>query len=107
MLMKRAFLLLTIFSLLIPSVCAAQKDKEKSKLDGKGSVNAHIIDGSTTENMPQVTVQLFELPDTTFIYGTVTDNEGWFNIKKVPVGEFLLRYSFMGYSTQEFSFKTV
>lgn len=106
-LMKKAFLLLTIFSLLIPQVCAAQKDKEKSKLDGKVSVNAHIIDGSTTENMPQVTVQLFELPDTTFIYGTVTDNEGWFNIKKVPVGEFLLRYSFMGYSTQEFSFKTV
>ena len=105
--MKKAFLLLTIFSLLIPSVCAAQKDKEKSKLDGKCSVNAHIIDGSTTENMPQVTVQLFELPDTTFIYGTVTDNEGWFNIKKVPVGEFLLRYSFMGYSTQEFTFKTV
>lgn len=107
-LMKKAFLLLTIFSILIPSVCAAQKnDKEKSKLDGKVSVNAHIIDGSTTENMPQVTVQLFELPDTTFLYGTVTDNEGWFNIKKVPVGEFLLRYSFMGYSTQEFSFKTV
>jgi len=105
--MRKAFLLLTIFSLLIPSVCAAQKDKEKSKLDGKTTVNAHIIDGSTTENMPQVTVQLFELPDTTFIYGTVTDNEGWFNIKKVPVGEFLLRYSFMGYSTQEFSFKTV
>ena len=105
--MKKAFLLLTIFSLLIPSVCAAQKDKEKSKLDGKCSVNAHIIDGSTTENMPQVTIQLFELPDTTFLYGTVTDNEGWFNIKKVPVGEFLLRYSFMGYSTQEFTFKTV
>lgn len=103
--MRKAFLLLTIFSLLIPTVCAAQK--EKTKLDGKVSVNAHIIDGSTTENMPQVTVQLFELPDTTFLYGTVTDNEGWFNIKKVPVGEFLLRYSFMGYSTQEFSFKTV
>ena len=108
MFMRKAFLLLTIFSLLIPSVCAAQKnDKEKSKLDGKCSVNAHIIDGSTTENMPQVTIQLFELPDTTFIYGTVTDNEGWFNIKKVPVGEFLLRYSFMGYTTQEFTFKTV
>ncbi|MBO7437162.1 MAG: TonB-dependent receptor [Bacteroidaceae bacterium] len=105
--MRKAFLLLTLFSLLIPTVCAAQKEKEKSKLDGKVSVNARIIDGSTTENMPQVTVQLFELPDTTFLYGTVTDNEGWFNIKKVPVGEYLLRYSFMGYSTQEFSFKTV
>lgn len=107
--MKRAFLLLTIFSLLIPSVCAAQKDsaKEKSKLTGKASVNGHIIDGSTTENMPQVTIQLFELPDTSFIYGTITDNEGWFNIKKVPAGEFLLRYSFMGYNTQEFSFKVI
>ncbi len=106
--MRKSLLLLTLFSILIPSVCAAQKDsKEKPKLDGKVSVNARIIDGSTTENMPQVTVQLFELPDTSFLYGTVTDNEGWFNIKKVPVGEFLLRYSFMGYSTQEFSFKTV
>ena len=106
--MRKSLLLLTLFSVLIPSVCAAQKDsKEKPKLDGKVSVNARIIDGSTTENMPQVTVQLFELPDTTFLYGTVTDNEGWFNIKKVPVGEYLLRYSFMGYSTQEFSFKTV
>ena len=106
--MKKTLLLLTIFSLLIPSVCFAQRDnKEKSKLTGKASVNAHIIDGSTTENMPQVTVQLFELPDTTFIYGTISDNEGWFTIKKVPVGEFLLRYSFMGYTPLDFDFKII
>ena len=106
--MKKTLLLLTIFSLLIPSVCFAQRDsKEKSKLTGKASVNAHIIDGSTTENMPQVTVQLYELPDTTFIYGTISDNEGWFTIKKVPVGEFMLRYSFMGYTPIDFDFKII
>jgi hypothetical protein len=44
--MRKSLLLLTLFSVLIPSVCAAQKDsKEKSKLDGKVSVNARIIDG--------------------------------------------------------------
>lgn len=106
--MKRFFVLLTIFSLLVPSVALAQKEtKEKSKLTGKAALNGRIVDGSTTEDMPQVTVQLFQLPDTTFIHGTVTDNEGWFNIKKVPVGEYFLRYSFMGYQTQDFGLKII
>lgn len=108
--MKRVYLLLTILSLLTPVLCRAQqdnKDKEKSKLDGKANINARIIDGSTTEDMPQVTIQLFQMPDSSFIYGTITDNEGWYNIKKVPVGEYFLRYSFMGYNTQDFDFKIV
>jgi len=110
--MKKSILLLTIFLLSVPQLCAAQrngsdKEKEKSKLTGKASVTGRILDGSTTEYMPQVTIQLFELPDTTFIYGTITDNEGWFTIKKVPQGEFLLRYSFMGYTSVDFDFKVL
>ncbi len=107
--MKRVILLLTILSLLVPSLSSAQRSetKEKSKLTGKANVNGHLIDGSTQDNMPQVTVQLYELPDTTFVYGTISDNEGWFNIKKVPVGEYMLRYSFMGYTPLDFSFKII
>ena len=110
--MKKAFLLLTIFLFSATLLCSAQKsnsgkEKEKSKLTGKTSVTGRVIDGSTTEYMPQVTVQLMELPDTSFVYGTVTDNEGWFTIKKVPQGEFLLRYSFMGYSPVDFDFKVL
>ena len=107
--MKRVLLLLTILSLLVPSLSWAQRNetKEKSKLTGKATVNGHLIDGSTQDNMPQVTVQLYELPDTTFVYGTISDNEGWFNIKKVPVGEYMLRYAFMGYTPLDFSFKII
>ena len=107
--MKKAILLLTILLLALPQSGSAQKsnEKEKSKLTGKTSVTGRIIDGSTTEYMPQVTIQLMELKDTSFVYGTVTDNEGWFTIKKVPEGEYLLRYSFMGYSTVDFDFKVL
>ncbi|MBR5936266.1 MAG: TonB-dependent receptor [Bacteroidaceae bacterium] len=110
--MKKAFLLLTILFFCVPQLCQAQKadsekEKAKSKLTGKTSVTGRIIDGSTTEYMPQVTIQLLELPDTTFVYGMITDNEGWFTIKKVPAGEYLLRYSFMGYSTVDFNFKVL
>ena len=106
--MKKAVLLLTILLLSLPQLGSAQKnEKEKSKLTGKTSVTGRIIDGSTTEYMPQVTIQLMELKDTSFVYGTVTDNEGWFTIKKVPEGEYLLRYSFMGYSTVDFDFKVL
>lgn len=83
------------------------KSEAKFKLDGRANVNGHIIDGSTTENMPQVTIQLFQIPDSTFLYGTITDNEGWFNIKKVPVGEYYLRYSFVGYQPQTFDLKII
>ena len=103
--MKRVLLVLVAFLLSVTSVLA-QNEKEK-KLNGKANINAHIIDGESSEDMSQVTIQLFQLPDTTFIHGTVTDNEGWFNIKKVPVGEYFLRYSFMGYSTQDFALKIV
>ena len=48
-----------------------------------------------------------QLSDSSFVYGTITDNEGWFTIKKVPEGEYLLRYSFMGYSTVDFDFKVL
>jgi hypothetical protein len=109
--MKKAILLLTILLLAVPQLSQAQKnsekEKEKSKLTGKTSVTGRIIDGSTTEYMPQVTVQLMQLPDTTFIYGCITDNEGWFTIKKVPQGEYLLRYSFIGYTTSDFDFKVL
>ena len=109
--MKKAILLLTILLLAVPQLSQAQKnsekEKEKSKLTGKTSVTGRIIDGSTTEYMPQVTVQLLQLPDTTFIYGCITDNEGWFTIKKVPQGEYLLRYSFIGYTTSDFDFKVL
>ncbi len=110
--MNKAILLLTILLFSVPQLSQAQrnnseKEKEKSKLTGKTSVTGRIIDGSTTEYMPQVTVQLMQLPDTTFIYGCITDNEGWFTIKKVPQGEYLLRYSFMGYSTVDFDFKVL
>ena len=108
--MKKAFLLLTIFILSVPQLCLAQRDnsnKEKSKLTGKASVTGRIIDGSTTEYMPQVTIQLMQLPDSSFVHGTISDNEGWFTIKKVPQGEYFLRYSFMGYTTVDFDFKVL
>ena len=110
--MKKVFLLLTILVLSVSQLCLAQrnstaKEKEKSKLTGKTSVTGRVIDGSTTEYMPQVTVQLLEHADSSFVYGTITDNEGWFTIKKVPEGEYVLRYSFMGYSTVDFDFKVL
>lgn len=107
--MKKAILLLTLLLVSVPQMVLAQKnsDKEKSKLTGKTSVTGRVIDGSTTEYMPQVTVQLMQLADSSFIYGTITDNEGWFTIKKVPEGEYLLRYSFMGYSSVDFDFKVL
>ena len=54
--MKRVLLLLTILSLLVPSLSWAQRNetKEKSKLTGKATVNGHLIDGSTQDDQEQL-----------------------------------------------------
>lgn len=88
------------------TIAEAQAGKEV-KMDGKASVNAHLIDASNNENLPSVNIQMYRLPDSVFVTGTVTDSEGWFTIKKVPVGEYLLKYSYLGYSTQEHNIKII
>ena len=105
--MKKVISVLAVLLAIVATSTAQTKSETKFKLDGRANVNGHIIDGSTTENMPQVTIQLFQIPDSTFLYGTITDNEGWFNIKKVPVGEYFLKYSFVGYQPQTFDLKII
>lgn len=96
--------LLTAF---IPCLTASAQNGKEVKLDGKATVNARIIDGSSAETMTSVAIQMFRLPDSTFVHGTITGNDGWFTIKKVPVGEYMLRFSFLGYNTQEHNVKIV
>lgn len=102
--MRFSKLILTLALLSAVSVLSAQTEKTV-KLNGNANVTGLVVDFETKEIIQQAAVQLFALPDTTVVTGTVSDNSGHFTFKKVPQGSFLLRFSFLGYGTQEAEFK--
>ena len=66
------------------------------------NIQGVVIDYETSEPVPQVTVQWLQLPDSTFVEGVVTFNNGHFELqKRVHTGSYLLKLSYIGYATQE------
>ncbi|MCU0398358.1 MAG: carboxypeptidase-like regulatory domain-containing protein, partial [Cyclobacteriaceae bacterium] len=58
------------------------------------TVRGKVVDQVTQMALPGATVQIL---NTDPIIGAVTDAEGEFKIQKLPVGNYALRISFIGY----------
>jgi outer membrane receptor for ferrienterochelin and colicins len=60
------------------------------------NINGHVVDSRTNEHLPYVTISL---KGTTI--GITTDATGHYFLKDIPVGEFTIVASFVGYKTNE------
>ena len=63
----------------------------------KTNVYGTIVDKSTQQFIEFVTVALLNKKDSTVIKGTIADKKGKFSIEEIPPGNYLIRYSFIGY----------
>lgn len=61
-----------------------------------GMIAGHVIVESTEENIPYATIQIVGHSG-----GTVSNEEGQFEFKKLPAGKYTLRVRAVGYKTQE------
>lgn len=66
---------------------------------GKGKIRGILIDSATQTPVSFGTVALINLQSNKPVDGTVSDEEGKFEITKVPDEEYVLEYSFVGYRT--------
>ncbi len=68
------------------------------------AINAQTINGSVLDptNAPisYANVILYNLPDTTYVTGAITNNEGRFELQASPSDSSILEISFVGYETQ-------
>lgn len=62
-------------------------------------ISGTLIDKDTKEPLPQVTLQLLK-PDSSFVGGTVSNDEGKFLLSAPKSGKYLLKISSIGYVTQ-------
>ena len=68
------------------------------------TVKGLVADAASGEPLQSASLQLFQLPDSTFKAGTATDYEGRFSIS-APAANYFLRVSYVGYNTIDKSVK--
>ena len=66
---------------------------------GAAVINGMLLDSQDTTELIGATVKLLMAnKDSTMVKGTITDENGVFNIKGVKAGRYLLRFSYTGYN---------
>ncbi len=102
--MTKLFSLFIILSFVLPVSGQEKLDSDKARKE-----KAYHLTGSVREQgerpypdpLPDVNIQLYSLPDTSFIEGTVSDKNGVFRLYPMNPGNYLIRASFLGYETIE------
>lgn len=102
--MTKLFSLFIILSFVLPVSGQEKLDSDKARKE-----KAYHLTGSVREQgerpysdpLPGVNIQLYSLPDTSFIEGTVSDKKGVFRLYPMNPGNYLIRASFLGYETIE------
>lgn len=64
---------------------------------GKYSVTGKVLEETSSEPMPYVSVALLKVADSTVIDGGITNDKGVFSITNRRAGKYILKYSFVGY----------
>jgi outer membrane receptor protein involved in Fe transport len=88
--MRTKIILFTIFHFFIFSISYAQTNV---------NVSGSIKDKNTKSVLPFVNVVLKTEKDSSFVSGTVTNEEGRFSISKIKSGNYYLEVSYIGYKT--------
>ena len=76
------------------------KQKKNVKAGSTFKVVGSLIDSTKNEPLMYCNVALLEKEDSSFVKGASTDVNGYFELRDVPAGEYLIRASYMGYATR-------
>ena len=63
------------------------------------TVSGRVVENSG-DPIEQATVQILQLPDSTYINGCVTSPKGYFTLPAVKAGKYAVKFSYVGYRTK-------
>ncbi len=86
-----------LFSLLLAFVGVASLEAQST---GKVVVSGTVWDAEENNPIEQATVQILSMPDSTYVNGQVSLKGGKFALPAVKPGKYLLKVSFVGYTSQ-------
>ena len=62
-----------------------------------GSISGIVVDELTKHSMEYTNVVVYKQADSSLVSGTVTNAEGYFEIRKIPYGKYYVSAKFLGY----------
>jgi len=65
-----------------------------------GTIDGIIINESTGDPIEYVSVSVYNSTSNALIVGGITDSDGYFKINSIPLGEYFLEISFIGFETK-------
>ena len=93
--MNRLLLLLSVCCIAITSKAA--KTAVKPELQG-GIIKGIVVDKELETPVEYATVSVYNMADSTLIDGTITNEKGAFELKKLKPGNYYVEVSFIGYN---------
>jgi len=67
----------------------------------KAIILGKVMEDANNQPLTQATIQLLQLPDSSFVSGVTTNAEGDFSLKKISAGKYLMRCSYIGMQVHE------
>ena len=67
----------------------------------QGSITGLIIEQTSDKPLEFAQIILKKAKDSTFVQGAVSDSKGKFTFERIPVGEYMISYSFIGFENRE------
>jgi ferric enterobactin receptor len=96
--MKHPFTLGLLLLALTPSLRAQTTNPPRATLAGTGQLRGSVQDATTHKPIEYATVILLPATGTAPVASTTCDDQGRFELKKLPAGTFRLQLSFVGYA---------
>jgi outer membrane receptor protein involved in Fe transport len=78
-----------------------------SQTIGGGVISGKVVDAKNLTPIEYANIVLFDSATHSMITGVVSDSNGSFRIKDIPIGHYYLEYSFIGYAKQRTNVLTI
>ncbi len=91
-LLRHVFILILIFFTMQASAEPTDDDSRRNKITGI------VLDGATNTPLEFANVAVFSIPDSSLVTGSITNQEGVFEITGIAEGEYYLEANFIGFS---------
>ena len=91
---KRIIVLIVLIILIVSLTLELFSDP----ISGKGEIRGIVKDSISGEGLSFSTVQVLSVVDSSFVKGSLTDAEGNYMVIDIPLGEYIIIASYMGYT---------
>lgn len=88
-----------ILCMFVKSLFFTQETLHAAHSGGTGAVKGVVLDSATHAGLPYATVALIDPASSTVVDGVITKDNGEYILEGLPLGEYKLKCTFMGYST--------